>query len=937
MVIGYSLANLFEIALGISLGISLNEPPIALIHPKNPSMIPKTKFFPPKLQSETVIRQVLLAKISNIPAGSIIAVVAPAGWGKTTTVIQWIEQNPETAVWYSIDDYDNDPDFFWRGLIGAFKSYNHNLGGEALSLLVNESEYQLRLVVSALINDLLEYEYDLEPNQCVDVVIDDFHCITDPVIVSTFSYFLTHLPSQFRFFLTSRSNPNLDLEHSRYHEISTEDLRFAESESFDLLNHIAPEIKAIDQMRQLHQKIDGWPIGLHFLAYSDADHQHQRDPKPIESKPDSTLGFGKLDFQAAIENYTEQELLATLNAENRHALLTISLLPRFNHELIAVVLQNTNTNFISQWKRFSFQILPLDNQSYWYRLHHLFQEILSNIAARHREINSIEARSRAAKWFEANGYRQEAFELYLKASDYAKALANFEKVALEMGLRSELKRLNYWLKQFPHPFVLESPFLLSTEALIKATELNTEEAQYYLGIAEKLLDQNTAAEKASAAYNNQLSNYYMARSLCALFQDNLPEAKIYADKIRELVRQAQVEEIRLAAGHIMIGYVLYLEGDLGELVDLYASWYNLWCELKLAFILSRAVFLQAHCLTRQGACQKAIQIGEKTVSWYRQNEIGDELSLSILTFSNAWPLIETNQLDLAYEMIRPHINYREKFLGTGFFFVFFCHLELSYHHARGDYAACETLLNQLALFPNNLISLSGIPSPAGYRALLAIETSDFDTVRQWLQSDEGVLDKKHYRFEFTQLIYIRCLLALNMEAGVCVSWLERLIPKAESAGRLDSVIKAHLLLVLYYQQQSSSSNTSADQARAKWHCQKAFEIGAGHDFFMVYILFFGQALIPMLDLAQRHHITPLLVKKLQRYFAGQGESEAPIALASLTRREREVLQLIKDGMRNKQIASSLNISIHTVKNHVRNILEKLGVSTRVQAISLLDH
>ena len=191
-----------------------------------------TKLFRPNPRHHTVERtrlHVLLRQACTLP---LTLVVAPAGWGKSTLVADWLRQDRVAAGWVSLDGGDNDPKRFWRCLLLAAGQAG-SAGAAGLRRLDAAGSDVLRDVLPAFINELTLSDAPLV------LVLDDYHLVTSARVHTSVATLLDRGPSQLHLVLITRADPPLQLSRLRVRgdlaELRAEDLRFSFDEALEFV------------------------------------------------------------------------------------------------------------------------------------------------------------------------------------------------------------------------------------------------------------------------------------------------------------------------------------------------------------------------------------------------------------------------------------------------------------------------------------------------------------------------------------------------------------------------------------------------------------------------------------------------------------------------------------------------------------------------------
>jgi LuxR family maltose regulon positive regulatory protein len=232
----------------------------------------KTKFYIPSIRPDLVSRQRLIEKLNKGLHRKLTLISAPAGFGKTTLVAEWLNRESvkeyQTA-WLSLDEGDNDSirflSYFITTMIGA-KGLDLDFGESVLSMLQSTQPTSTDTILSLLINDIAS------SSSKILIVLDDYHLISAQHVHEAVTYFLENLPPQVHLVIVSRENPPLKLARIRGMDQITElraiDLRFSYSEASDFLNKSLQLKLTAEDIQTLTARTEGWVTGLQMAGIS---------------------------------------------------------------------------------------------------------------------------------------------------------------------------------------------------------------------------------------------------------------------------------------------------------------------------------------------------------------------------------------------------------------------------------------------------------------------------------------------------------------------------------------------------------------------------------------------------------------------------------------------------------------------------------------------
>ncbi|HZR41308.1 MAG TPA: transcriptional regulator, partial [Ktedonobacteraceae bacterium] len=431
-----------------------------------------SKLSPPRLPDLLVERSHLLARLDSCLSRSLMLLQAPAGFGKTTLVTQWIVQRRiqcsfPVVAWVSLEAFDNDPLRFWRSIIAACQTFQDNIGQTALALLSSRSlppfeMPPLEMVLTHLLNDISHQM------QSALLVLDDYHVIEEPQIHQAMAFFIDHLPTTLRVLLLSRSQPPLPLLRWRARgdlsELHLADLRFSLQETTAFLHQALPAPLSDAVLMRVDTSLEGWAAGLRLLSLT---LQGRRTAQEVEHALLS-LGdtSGSSHAQQPLLDYFVTEILQAQPEPLQRFLLQASVLSRLNGILCDAVIGTEDTAALLETvERAGLFLEALDGVGRWYRLHSLFTEALRREANRCLGEAVLHALAqRASQWYEDHALYEEAIEAALQARDMERVALLIEQADMD-GPHHELQTLHRWLSQLPETVLCAHPMLCWLTAL----------------------------------------------------------------------------------------------------------------------------------------------------------------------------------------------------------------------------------------------------------------------------------------------------------------------------------------------------------------------------------------------------------------------------------------------------------------------------------------
>ncbi|MGY1616746.1 LuxR C-terminal-related transcriptional regulator [Geodermatophilus sp. SYSU D00691] len=538
-----------------------------------------TKLFAPTLGTRPVERPRLYDRLSRALDARITLVVAPAGWGKSTLVAQWLRGSGVPSGWVSLDAADGDVARFWRYLLLAVQQADPRVGSAALRRLDAAGADVDRDVLPLLVNELADSRGDLL------VVLDDYHAVTSPAVHRSVAALLDHAPAALHLVICSRTDPPLPLSRARVAgalvEIRAEQLRFTAEEAARMLDRAAGTELSADEVERLVARTEGWAAGLQLAALRLADRADR------QARVDFVDRFTGADRH--IVDYVGEEVLDSLPPRTREFLLQTSVLPRLCAPLAdAVTGRGDAVRLLDEIQRANLFLTALDEEGRWFRYHQLFRDLLRYELQRSGQAAPALHR-RAAEWFRDHGDPGEAIGHAVAARDLGLAGA-----LIAQGWRSEfnlghLQTVQGWLDALPPAQVAGDPRLTVARVWLHMDRGRLDEAGAALAAAEhaaaddvhvgvlRVLHAFKAGDVPGAAVQLAalrgwpadpflITVQNLVSGVCALWLGDLREA---AERLHRAAAQAEDTDNRLAQTYALGAQALVavLTGDLRSAED----------------------------------------------------------------------------------------------------------------------------------------------------------------------------------------------------------------------------------------------------------------------------------------------------------------------------------------------------------------------------------
>ncbi|SFJ59702.1 regulatory protein, luxR family [Paenibacillus sp. UNC496MF] len=402
--------------------------------------IMSTKFYIPPLRPKAVLRTRLTEKLSMGLYRKLTLIAAPAGYGKTTLVCEWLADCGRPVAWLSLEEGDNELTRFLTCIISSLQTVEAKIGVGILAVLQTPQLPPTESILTALLNEITAV-----PSPFI-LVLDDYHAINSKPVSDAVFFLLDHLPTQMHIVMTTREDPGIPLARLRVQDQMTElraaDLRFTISESEDFLNRIMGLDLSMDQIASLESRTEGWVAGLHLAAISiHGEYDADRLIKAFTGSHHFVL------------DYLVEEVLQRQPEAVQTFLLRTSILDRLCGSLCDDVVLDpavSGKTTLMELERKNLFVVPMDNERKWYRYHHLFSDLLRKKLQESFGGEYIaELHKLAREWYENNGFEIEAFRHAVESHDIDHAARLLEGNGMPLHLRGAASISLNWLESLP--------------------------------------------------------------------------------------------------------------------------------------------------------------------------------------------------------------------------------------------------------------------------------------------------------------------------------------------------------------------------------------------------------------------------------------------------------------------------------------------------------
>ncbi|MFM0593640.1 LuxR C-terminal-related transcriptional regulator [Paraburkholderia dilworthii] len=894
----------------------------------------QTKMMPPCLPPGCVQRLALLNRLSERWERSVTVVTAPAGFGKTTLLAEWsaaLSEQKYPVAWLSLDEEDDDPQQFGAYLVAAFSRASEDIGWQAQQLLNNDPLTPIRTVISVLLNGIAAFD------RCVFLVLDDADRLTAKPVLAIALRLLRYAPENMHVLLGARGEPALMLGQLRTPEklmrVNVDDLRFSIDEAQVFFDQTGTAPLDRTSVKLLNETTEGWVAGLQLasLALTQAG-----DAARVAS---NLAGSG-----SGIDRYLNDTVLKHLPSPMLRFLLYTSILERLTPGVCdAIMGGGAESGKKLDWlERHNVFIRPLDERQEWYRYHALLSDALRRRLLRQMPHEAPLLHRRACQWFASAHLWPEAVRHALAAGEVEQAANWAENCAIEMLERGEPYTLLGWIEKLPANVVHGRlrlrltkawAFALSLQLTRASTEINAVVDQFnqmyrhHGGVAEEtaLAEVNAIGALIAGASDDSERAFDLGRAAEASMASAAPWVKHYAHfgQILGLTYRGEFDQI------VHIREVARVEAHYGQ-------------EPNRSDLLREAQYSQAALI--YGELADARQVLEAAIRG-AEKALGTSSSCTtVLAGLLSSVYYEYNELPEARKVIAGRMTIA---------------LQTAPQGGLARHLRCAVrLLWRDGEMGSALAVLEDGRQVAIARQWLRLKLAcDAETVRLLLDDGhvtrarqiadelstsvpmmcEGRVGSAAETWTSYCLVQARVLIAENL-GDRAVIILVRLLDILAALGWRPSEALACLLLARAFEQSGASEkaitalgralriggaigmiNSVVDEGPSVRELLRRFCQVSGKDSFAE--IAYANRLLAVFD-------------ELDNSQSASGRSVQIVTSSPdiLSARELEIVTCVARGLSNKEVGRALKLAPETVKWHMKNIFEKLNVSSRIEAV-----
>jgi LuxR family maltose regulon positive regulatory protein len=907
-----------------------------------PAPILATKLYIPAPRSQIVLRPRLVVRLNDGLGRKLTLISAPAGFGKTTLVSEWIVDlrllnadysaspgersiSNQKFAWLSLDEGDSDPARFLAYLIAALQTIEKTLGEGVLAALQSPQPSATEALLTGLLNELADL-----PDPFL-LVLDDYHLIDSTAVDGFLAFLVEHQPPQMHLVITSREDPPLPLARLRARgqltELRAADLRFSPAEAADFLNRMMGLNLRDADIVALETRTEGWIAGLQLAALA------------MQGQPDTSSFIqtftGSHHF---VLDYLLEEVLNQQPLDIQDFLLRTSILNRLCGPLCDAVLVNNlqpSTLTLEALERANLFIVPLDHERRWYRYHHLFGDLLRQRLASlppsvlsrwgEPEGGQFLLHLRASQWYEENDDLAEAFHHAIAAKDFDRAARLAE--AAWPGMEESFQSAVWvgWVKKLPETVVRARPELCYQLGRAYSDMGEPETSEIHLQNAERAL----AGMPNRAGLAPIPGNIALTRAYNAQVHGKLAETIQYAEQAMQLIPAEDV--YRRAQAAITLEFTHWASGNLEAALNAIHAWMADMQKLDNPVFVIASAFAEADLLVALGRLREAIAAYQRALQLAADN--GPEAQ-AITAHHHLGLALIYHELGDA-ESAAAHLQTAAD-LGQRTTLVDWQHrwklAQARLKESSREWDAALDLLDEARrVYVKNPVPIAR-PVEA-LQAWVYIKQGRLDKAQEWARARGiSLADKASYLAEYELLTLAR----LRLDDSAVNDLLERLLALAEEQKRIGSALE---ILIT----QALAHRTQGNQSQALSTLERTLALAQPQSYQRIFVDE-GEAMRLLiadfrLTIASRASHLLAYTEKLLAAFPLTHSPNPPVPSPQsllpdpLSPRELEILHLVAQGLSNTEISQRLYLALSTVKGHNQRIFDKLQAQNRTEAVA----
>ncbi len=786
------------------------------------------------------------------------------------------------------------------------------------------------------------------------LVLDDYHVIESSQVDDVLAFLLEHLPPQLYLVIATREDPHLPLSRLRSRdqltELRADDLRFTSSEAAEFLNQVMGLDLSKEDITALETRTEGWIVGLQLAAIS------------LQGRDDATSFIESFTgSHRLVLDYLIEEVLKHQSETVQTFLLQTAILDRLTGSLCdALTGQDNGQETLEMLEHKNLFIVPLDGERQWYRYHHLFADLLLQRLNQTQSAQLTSLQHKASKWYEVNGFTDEAIEHALQGEDFERAAGLIELVWPAMDESFQSAKWLGWVKALPDELVRARPVLsvgfawaLLNGGQLEAADTRLQDAERWLEPKTDMRERmeypptKTCPERSrrmvfvdEEQFRSLPASIAIIRAFLAQTFGDVPGTVKYARRALGLLPEG--DYITRGRVDVILGLAYWANGDLETAHQSYADGMANMRKVGNILFTIAGTFILADIRITQGRLREALRTYKASLQLAADQGVpmlsGTEdlyRGMSEIHYEQGDQEAARQNLKRSEELSEPSMIYQYRL----------CIAQARIKEAQGDPDGALDLLDEAErLYYRTVIPV--VRPVSALKTRVWVAQGKLDEALSWARERGlSIDDDLSYLREFEHITLARILIAQDksvQEEGFiheAKGLLERLLGMAEEGGRTGNVIEILVLQALAHEAQG-------DISPALVSLERALTLAEPEGYVRIFVEEgppMAHLLNEVLSCADALHrgTAPDYVRQLLAAFPDadpgptdpvQRQAPGSKLVEPLSERELDVLRLLAKDLKYKQIAEQLVVSVNTVRHHTKNIYGKLEVNNRTLAV-----
>ncbi|OOF43742.1 transcriptional regulator MalT [Rodentibacter rarus] len=866
-----------------------------------------------------------LDKSSDYP---LVLIHAPAGYGKTTLVSQWVGHQKNVG-WYSLDESDNQPGRFAAYFIAALQTA---LGQE---IETDESLYIQKDLQTLFTQQLVKISAVTEHFY---LIIDDYHIIDNEEIHEALKYWVRHQPTCMTLILISRSVPPLGIAglhvQEQLLEINSHQLSFNHQESVEFFHSRFNESITPQEIASLCDEVEGWPTALQLISLS-----AKQKKLPLK---DAAKRLAKLN-NFHIYSYLSEEVFAQIDQDTKRFILRCSILRSMNETLVQQVTGELNgRNKLEAIEKQGLFLQQMNAEDNWWRFHPLFASFLTHYCQLELAEELAQLHGKAAIAWLKLGYTTEALYHAVQLEDHRILLNILSEQGWKLFHQGELKLLEQHLDYLDDMSFVQSPQLILLKAWLAQSQHRNAEVNDIFEHFDRVL----ADQKIQLSQGIQ-PEFDVLRAQVAINQGDERTALHLAiqalDHLSNTKHQTPNTNYAKIVATSVIGEAYHCQGNFTDALEMLQKAEKMAWKYHTPHNILWALLQQSEIFIAQGFTQAGYDILDKASAFVKEYHLQKVPMYEFLLRLKGQILWDWYNLDKAEAMANAGIKVLNKDEERLQCLALLCKISI----VRGDLDNASRLLKQIIdLQKTHHYHQDWDANANQVKIVLWQMLGDVKSVEAWLVQTHRPINEKNH-FNQVQWRNIARALILLEKYDEAEKILNRVIQTAQKLKLISDLNRALILRNrLYY--------LTGNKDAAQQDLIQALQLTRQTNFISVFVVE-GETMAQQIrQLLQSNILDELTVHKAQfilrninQYYRHKfahfdeqfvnnliSNPKVPelLKISPLTPREWQVLGLIYSGYSNEQISDELQVATTTIKSHIRNLYQKIGVSNRNEAI-----